>query len=442
MGSMNDAVPADVARAFDRACRDLDAAEMLYEESEVRSAQFESNRLKSVNTKAMRGVGLRVIHQGRIGHACTTDLSRAAELVDRAKASAQFGEEAKFAFPAACPVGEVKLFDQDVVCLAAERPIAMVGEGIRQVLGEFPDADCSGGVEWGCGRHVLRNSSGLHLEERDSLFSLGLCALRVCGESLVWADDGVSGRSLDIDVQRRADRVRRWLRLAEHEVSLGTERLPVVFTPRCLDFLLESFEANLSGKAVQKGVSLLADKVGQPIADPRVTWIDDPLVDDAEGSYRADSEGMPAERKALIEAGELKGYVLDLQTAGLLGMSPTGNGLGGSASQPSPGFANVRLAPGEVPMEQMIRQMRRGLLVDEVLGAGQSNVAAGDFSVNLALAFLVERGEIVGRIKNAMLAGNAFDAFRNLGAFSRETEWHGDAELPAALFPDLSVSGK
>ena len=65
MGSMNDAVPADVARAFDRACRDLDAAEMLYEESEVRSAQFESNRLKSVNTKAMRGVGLRVIHQGR-----------------------------------------------------------------------------------------------------------------------------------------------------------------------------------------------------------------------------------------------------------------------------------------------------------------------------------------------------------------------------------------
>jgi PmbA protein len=69
-------------------------------------------------------------------------------------------------------------------------------------------------------------------------------------------------------------------------------------------------------------------------------------------------------------------------------------------------------------------------------------VRAGDLSVNLELAFLIENGEIVGRVKDAMLAGNAFEAFRNVGRISAETEWHGDDEFPYIEFLGLTTAGK
>jgi PmbA protein len=81
------------------------------------------------------------------------------------------------------------------------------------------------------------------------------------------------------------------------------------------------------------------------------------------------------------------------------------------------------------------------VVVDQVLGAGQSNVLAGEFSVNLDLGYLVENGEIVGRLKDTMVAGNAFDAFNNIVALGSEPEWHGSEELPAIYFRELAVSG-
>ena len=94
-----------------------------------------------------------------------------------------------------------------------------------------------------------------------------------------------------------------------------------------------------------------------------------------------------------------KNYIYDLQTAGIMNAKSTGNGTRSFASQPSPGNSNVIIEPGEMKFEDMIKDMKRGILVDQVLGGGQSNILAGEFSVNIDLGFLVENGEIVGRVK-------------------------------------------
>jgi PmbA protein len=239
-----------------------------------------------------------------------------------------------------------------------------------------------------------------------------------------------------------ARKVNDWIRLCEKETHLAAASMPVIFTPRALDILLHTFLVNVSGKMVQKKASVLTERLGEKVLDERVTLIDDQMVDYAPGSHSVDAEGLPAATKPIFEDGVLRTFLFDLQTAGIMGAQPTGNAARGYASQPRPGPANIRMAPGVVPVKELYANVKRGLLIDQALGAGQSNVLAGEFSVNVELGFLIENGEIVARVKDCMLAGNAFDAFNNIRSISAETEWHGATELPTVCFESLSVTGK
>ena len=91
--------------------------------------------------------------------------------------------------------------------------------------------------------------------------------------------------------------------------------------------------------------------------------------------------------------------------------------------------------------EDMIKDMKRGILVDQVLGGGQSNVLAGEFSVNIDLGYLVENGEIIGRVKDCMIAGNVFDVFNNIIAIGDKADWHGSLKAPPFYFRSVNVAG-
>lgn len=433
----------DVAQQLlESACKKADAAEVLLQESESRSVKFQDNRLKTVSTKAVRGVGLRVIHNGRLGFSSTNDLDTLDSLVEHALHSAAFGQEAKFEFPGNAAVKPVRIHDDAVCELSMERAAEMMQSGVECVLEARPDAQCSGGVGRSVGRTVLCNSAGLFCEEESTHFGMGIDALIVKGESLLWVDEGEDSCRFCGDILKHAQKVNEWIRLSEKETRPTGGKMPVVFTPRALAILLSSFVANVNGKTVQKGASLLAEKLGEKVLDERVTILDDPLVDYASGSYATDAEGVSAGTKPLFEDGVLRHYLFDLQTAALMGAESTGNGLRSYASQPHPGVANLRMAPGTTPVKELLAGIRRGLLIDQALGAGQSNVLAGEFSVNVELGFLIENGEVVARVKDCMLAGNAFDAFNHIRAISAETEWHGAAELPTVCFESLSVVGR
>jgi PmbA protein len=421
----------------------VDAAEVLYQDSESRGVDFQDNQLKTVSGGAMRGAGLRVIHNGRLGFSCTSDFDRLDALVDDALASAQFGELARFEFPSA-PDGlpEVKIFDPAVAGLGMDRAADLVRDGIRCVLDAVPDCHCSGGVGAEHGHTVLCNSSGLHHEEISSEYGISIGGFLVRGEGFLSVGEGEDSSRFSPDVLRHARRVVEWIRLAEKEARVGEESLPVLLTPNALEFLLSTFVMNTNGKTVQKGASVLANRIGEKVLGENVTIADDPLVDYAAGSMAIDGEGTPARRNVLFENGVLRRFLFDLQTAALLSAAPTGSGMRGYSSSPSPGTSNWRMAAGMTPYAQMLAGLKRGILLDAALGAGQSNMLAGDFSVNVELGFLVEDGEIIGRVKDCMIAGNAFDAFNRIREISAETEWHGTTELPYVCFDEMSVVGR
>ena len=428
-------------KILDLALKNSDSAEVIYEEGESRSISFENNKLKSVYTKSIRGIGLRIIKDGKIGVSSTTDFRKPEQLVTNALESAKFGQEAKFEFQPKSQFKDIKLYDENVVDYPIEKGIQIGEEAIERALSVNPDYECGVSIGKGVGKSRLINSKGLDVSTQSTSFGTGFDILLVEDKGLLWVGEGESSAKVVDNIDKHITKSLSDLKLAEKEVEISTSAYPVVFTSKAVGTLLSTFESGCNGKLVQKGVSPLTGKLGEKIMDERITIYDDPTIDYADGSYVCDDEGVSARRTPLFESGVLKNYIYDLQTAGIMNAKSTGNGTRSFASQPSPGNSNVIVGPGEMKFEDMTKDMKKGILVDQVLGGGQSNVLAGEFSVNIDLGYLVENGEIVGRVKDCMVAGNVFDVFNNIVALGDKSDWHGSLKVPPFYFRSINLAG-
>jgi len=183
--------------------------------------------------------------------------------------------------------------------------------------------------------------------------------------------------------------------------------------------------------------------VGEKLFDDKVNVVDDGTLDGKYGSAPYDDEGVPHRRNVLVEHGVLKGFLYDLKTAAQSGVESTGNGSRGLFNPPAPEPTNLILAGGSTPLAEMVAGIDEGLLVEDILGLGQGNIISGAFSNPLSLAFKIEKGEIVGRVKDVSIAGNVYDLLKEVTAVSRETLWvYGGRCMPYLLLPELNVIAK
>ncbi|MBW2266304.1 MAG: TldD/PmbA family protein, partial [Deltaproteobacteria bacterium] len=138
----------------------------------------------------------------------------------------------------------------------------------------------------------------------------------------------------------------------------------------------------------------------------------------------------------LVEDGILKSFLYDLNTAGRAGAKTTGNGVGCNPT-------NLFIKGGDTPYEDMIKSTKEGLIVYDVLGLGQGNPISGEFSVNVQLGYKIENGMVVGRVKDVMLAGNTYEALRDIVAIGDKAEWAGGSLIvPPIQIGKLSVVGR
>jgi len=420
-----------------------DAAEVFYDSSESRPVEFENNKLKCVATKSGRGVGLRVIKDGRIGFSSTSDLGRIDELVENALESAKFGQEARFEFPRTCEPAGVKCYDEKVPAFTTGEMTELGQNAIDQVLARHPDVQCSADVSAAVSDERVANTNGLDVSHRSTSFALHLTALAVSDDGLLWVGDGRTGARLRTDAAPLTSKVIGDLDLAKVEATISTGTYPTIFTPDATATLLISLSQGVNGKLVQKGASPLAGRLGEQILDERLSIVDDALIDYAASSAPHDTEGLASSRTTLFENGVLKNFVFDLQTAGMLRTRPTGNGLRGYGSQPSPGHNNTVIAPGDTPFDEMLHDIKHGLLVDSVLGGGMGNTLAGEFSVNVELGFLIENGQLAGRVKNCMIFGNVYDLFKDgIAAIGDTPEMKSSLSVPHFCFKQISVGAQ
>jgi len=232
---------------------------------------------------------------------------------------------------------------------------------------------------------------------------------------------------------------------------LGSRSMPSRRTTLILDsFVAAEFlgmlAAALSAEAVLKGRSFLAGKVGESIAAPAVSIIDDGLLKGAPSTAPFDDEGVPSQRKELIDAGVLKGYLHNTYTASRAGTTSTGNASRGSfRDRPRVGATNMFLQPGQGTREDILRQVGEGVLVLQVVGAhAGANPVSGEISLG-ALGLLIENGEPVQPLREITLAGKALDFLRDIVAIGEDLRFlpfEGSLGAPTVAVADVMISGR
>ncbi len=413
---------------------------------------FRGGALESVKVIETTGRALRVIKDGRLGFSTTTDMTDGTTLVRSAVESARYGDPAPFSFPGQQPTPDVDVFEAEVEHLDESGLISLGEEIVEQFRTYVPTLQVTVSLRKEVERLTLLNTSGLELRDRRTLFDVSIGVSRTQPDDILMLYDGLASRRHErAGALEMVERLIERLRWGEDIAVVESGAMPVVFSPQGMLSLGLPLVEGLSGRNVHLGASPLKGKLGQQVFDRRFSLIDDGTVGHAALSAPFDDEGTPTARKLLVEDGVVSQFLCDLRTAAQMGTQPTGNGFKsgllsdrGFHLPPAVGPTSLLVPPGRRSIEDILASLDEALLVEQVIGLGQGNTMAGEFSNNVSLGFLVRRGEVAGRVKDTMIAGNAYELLRDrLIALGNRADWvFGVLRVPAIAVDGVGVASK
>jgi TldD protein len=246
---------------------------------------------------------------------------------------------------------------------------------------------------------------------------------------------------------------RSLMMLSARKAPMG--RMAVVLSSEAGGTMIhEAIGHGLEADLAQQGLSVYSKKIGEKVASPLITVVDDPTLSQKRGSYAFDDEGVPSRRTILVENGILKGYLYDRLTAFKDGVESTGNGRRESYQhKPIPRMSNTMIVPGKMKPEEIVRSVEKGLFVKK-MGGGQVNTVNGDFVFEVNEAYLIEKGSVAEVVRGAVLIGNGPQVLKEIDMVGDDLGFGigtcgkdgqgvpvGDAQ-PTLRIPELVVGGQ
>jgi len=431
-------------KVLDLASQRADSAEVFYVDSERIPVKFEDSKLQMLEASSSNGIALRLVSDGKMGFSASTKDATGEELVEKALTTAAFGSPTKFNFPEPNDYPSLDTFDPKVADLDADSMTETGAAILDEILKYEDELNVDVSVNRSTGRVRLLNTSGLEASARRTSASIICVATWVEDDSLLRVADALGSQFLYENPETIPERIVQQLDLGRKKAEITDGKYPVVFSPWAMRDLLRPILACVDGDSVSRGVSPWRDKIGEMVADERVSIYDDGLLKGGLATSPFDDEGIPSQKTPLIENGQLKNFLLDLKNSARLDMQPTGNGQRGSlTSTPGTGSTNICLEPGEISYEDMVGSIDEGLFVHELMGAWGSNPFGGQVSGNIALGFKIENGKMTGRIKDAILYVNAFEGWLNdLESISSDYRQILSYRMPYVMMNNVSVSAK
>jgi PmbA protein len=306
-----------------------------------------------------------------------------------------------------------------------------------------PDIRNSEGAEFSChgGRVAYASSVGFDGTFAGSGFSLAVVPVAVRDGAMQrdhWytANRTLAGLDAPAEVGREAAR-RALRRLGARQVP--TCECPVVFDPDTAGSLLRQLGSAIAGPSLYRRSSYLLGRLGEQIASPAVTVIDDPLQRGGLGSRPFDGEGVASRRLTVVEGGVLRSYLLDSYSARRLGLRSTGHAIRGTGDAPTVAPSNLYLTPGPHTPEEIIGSVRSGLYVTELIGFGV-NLVTGDYSRGAAGVW-IKNGELTHAVEEITIAGNLLDMFRGISMVGTDLRFRTTCAAPTLLIERMTVAG-
>jgi len=391
-----------------------------------------------------RVCGLKVIRDKRTAYASSSDLAPGTlrRLVRNAVRRAGLGSPDEYAGLAplskkAVDAAALRLFDPAVAGLDAKAKIRLARETERIALGDKRITN-SYGANFGTNeaRSVLVNSSGFAGEYEQTYCELSV-GLQAGGTDNKVEDSWFSAKrhfrelATPEEVARKA--VERTLRQLRPR-KIRTQNVPVIFEPTQTSWLMGFLFGCVSGTAVYQKATFLAGKLGERIGNGLVTVVDDGLLPGELGTRPFDSDGLPSQRTAVVEAGVLRNYLCNTYAARKLKLKSTGNADGGGVSP-----NNFYLEPGTATPRDIIAGTKKGLILIRTLGHGLNSVS-GDISRG-AFGLWIEGGEIAYPVSEVTISGNLGTVLENIEAVGNDLDFFSPVTGPTVKVAEMTVAG-
>lgn len=422
--------------ALDRVMSDmlghaLDYADLYFQYQRTESWSLEEGTVKSGSFNIEQGVGVRGITGERTAFAYSDDISLKSlrEAAGTVRAIADQGQQRRVRLqPSAAPAALYpavnplpSLQDADKVALL-ERLEQMARKQDPRVVQAMASLVACWDVV------LVARSDGQLAADVRPLVRLSLSVILEDGGRREQGYAGGGGRA---DYRLFDDAVlAEYARQAVHQASINLDARPapagtmtVVLGNGWPGILLhEAIGHGLEGDFNRKGSSAFSGRIGQRVAAPGVTVVDDGTLQGRRGSLTIDDEGTPTQCTTLIDDGILVGYMQDMHNARLMGVAPTGNGRRESfAHLPMPRMTNTLMRPGDKTREEIIASVKNGLYAVN-FGGGQVDITSGKFVFSAAEAYLIENGQVTTPVKGAMLIGNGPDVLTRVSMIGNDLE--------------------
>jgi PmbA protein len=419
-------------------------------ESESFFVTVRMGEVEKISQAGEKRLGLRLFFGNSSASASTSDISQKSieKLVDdtvrMAKVTAQDPHSGlPEAAALAVDLPQLDLLDDSARSVSVDAKIQMALDTERTALDYDSRITNSEGAEFSnqYGRVIYASSQGFTGEYSGSTFGHSVAPVAAQDGGMqrdYWYSSNRKFAKLESSKsvgERAAQRVLR--RLGGRKVK--TCEAPIVFDPEMASSLLRNLAAALSGYALYKGASFLAGKLETQIGSELLTVIDDGTIPGALGSRPFDGEGLPVRKKTIVEKGRLQSYLLDTYSGKKLGMASTGNASRSVGEPPGVSPANFYLAAGRHAPEQILKSVKSGLYVTEMIGFGV-NMVTGDYSRGAA-GMWIENGELTHPVEEITIAGNLKEMFQNIEMIGNDLEMRGRIASPTVKISSMTIAG-
>jgi TldD protein len=415
----------DIERAIRAALgRGAEFAEVYLESRVSDTVRVEEQIVREASRGVLAGAGIRAVVGDKIGYAYADGLN-VDSMIEAAKVAGEIATTGPAVEPVglqaareAAPYSRTEIYPLDVAAaekveraFAADASARKYDARITQAMVALHDED----------KHILiANSEGANVSDRQILTTLRVVAIAESNGKRQRGFRSLSGRSGYELFEREspgevaADAARQAVTLLDAREAPAGSMVVVLGNGRGGVLLHEAIGHGFEGDFIRKKTSLFAGRIGEKVAVEGCTIMDDATIPNARGTISIDDEGTPGQRTVLVENGILKGFIYDKLNARLMGTVSTGNGRRQAYRyMPVPRQTNTLMLAGEVPQEEIIASVEKGLYAKNI-GGGQVDIASGNFVFEVTEGYLIAAGKVGAPVRGANLIGNGAEVLKKI----------------------------